>query len=121
MTDAQQLLYDGMGMLFDTFGEGGAVWRRTRATGAAPETGPTIAHTSGIAIRFLANGRIVEGASLPHMPIFDAKYWGLCPIGTDVQAGDIFDNGQVAFLITGVPDVSQGFMVPPCDQVALPG
>lgn len=120
MTAAQQQLYIGMGVLFDTFGEGGATWRRTRSTAAEPGTAPTTAHVSGIAIRFLANGRIVETPTLIHLPIFDAAYWGLCPLGTDIQVGDVFDNSTIAFRVSGVPDISQGFMVVPADQVAVP-
>lgn len=106
--------------LLSDLGLGGATWRRTRASGAAPGSAAQVAHTSGAAIFFLSNGQLQQQLGLPHMPLFEAAYWGLCASSTDVQAGDIYDNGAIAFLITGDPDRLQGFLLAPADRAGVP-
>jgi hypothetical protein len=120
MTAEQYRLYGGILRLMRTYGTGGASWRRTRATVATPATAPTITQTSGIVIRFMPNNRVAPANTLPAIPIFTAPWWGVAAAGVDVQSGDVFDNGSVAFLITGAPDASQGFLVPPAAPTTVP-
>jgi hypothetical protein len=120
MTAEQYRLYLGMLRLLRTYGKGGATWTRTRASGGTPAADPTITQTSGIVIRFMPNNRVVERSALPGLPIFIAPWWGVAAAGVDIQAGDVYDNGSIAFLITGTPDSSQGFLVPPAAPTQVP-
>jgi hypothetical protein len=120
MTSEQQRLYAGILRLFRTFGTGGATWRRTRTTGGAPDAGAAVTQVGGIVIRFCQNNRIVKADTLPQIPIFTAPWWGVADASVDVRGQDIFDNGTIAFLITGAPDSSQGFYAVPAAKVTLP-
>ncbi len=120
MTPEQYRLYAGILRLMRTWGTGGASWRRTRATVATPATDPTLTQTGGIVIRFCQNNRVMQAGTLPQIPIFTAPWWGVAAAGVDVQAGDVYDNGVIAFLITGEPDSSQGFLVPPAASTSVP-
>lgn len=97
------------------FNQGGSTWTKSRATGAAPGTAPTIT-TSSMAIRFVVNGQPKSAQALPNIPIYTAPYLGIpvdsagTPINTaDIQAGDSFTNGTLTFLVIGAPDTALGF------------
>lgn len=119
MTGPQQRLYAGMVRLFATFGTGGASWVGVRATSTGLSA-PTLTSLATRTIRFLENNRVAERASLPNIPIYTAPWWGLADASVDVQPGDVYTNGAIAYLVTGQPDTSQGFQVIPAVLTSLP-
>lgn len=114
MTAEQYRLYGGIVKLMRRFGTGGASWRRTRGPAS------TITQTGGVALRFCQNNRVAQANTLPAIPIFTAPWWGVADASVDIQSGDIYDNGVIAFLITGTPDSSQGFLVIPAAVASIP-
>lgn len=120
MTAEQQKLYAGILRLFRLFGTGGATWRRTRTSSGAPDAGATVTQVGSLTIRFCQNNRIVKADTLPALPIFTAPWWGVADASVDVQGQDIFDNGTLAFLVTGTPDTSQGFLAIPAARTGVP-
>lgn len=59
--------------------------------------------------------------SLPQTPIFQSPWWGEAEIDVDVQVGDVFDNGDIAFRITGTPDTSLEILqLPPAERCGVP-
>ena len=120
MTAEQFRLYLGILRLFRTYGTGGATWTRTRASGGTPAADPTITQSSGLTIRFCQNGRVAQAQALPVLPIFAADWWGVAAGDVDIQAGDVYDNGSIAFVVTGEPDTSQGFLLIPADVHPVP-
>jgi hypothetical protein len=105
--------------LFSLMGTGGAAWAGVRASSAGVAA-PTMSSLSIRTIRFLENNRIKEALSLPQIPIYTAPWWGLAGLDVDIRAGDVYTNGTIAFLVTGQPDTSQGFLVIPAAVAALP-
>lgn len=112
MTPYQYRLYRHMLTHFHRFCSGGAVWTGVRpdVVGVGATTYTSLASRT---IRFLENNRVAERSSLPDIPIYTAKWWGLAAIDVDVRVGDIYTNGTRAFEVKGVPDTSQGFQVIP--------
>ncbi len=120
MTPEQYRLYNGILRLFRIYGTGGATWTRTRGTGGTPVAAPAFEQTASVAVRFCQNNRVAPAGSLPAIPIFTAPWWGLADAAIDIQPGDIYDNGVIAYLVTGAPDTSQGFLVVPAAECGLP-
>lgn len=118
MTPEQYRLYTGMQRLFRLMGTGGNAWTGVRAT-TVGNGSPTFASLASRTIRFLENNRVAERSSLPAIPVYTAPWWGLAAIGVDVQPGDIYTNGTIAFSVTGLPDTSQGFQVIPAAALPL--
>lgn len=114
MTPEQYRLYTGMQQLFRAYRKGGAAWVGQRASGT------TIASLASRVIQFMPNNRIAQAQTLPAVPIFTAPWWGLAATGVDIQSGDVYTNGSIAFLVTGAPDTSEGFQVIPCAPCAIP-
>lgn len=121
MTGAQRRLYSGILRLVRAYGTGGAAWTGRRAVGGSPAADPTIASLASRTMRFVINGKIRQAGTLPDIPIYSAPYWGVAASGVDVQEGDVYDNGALAFLVTGTPDSSQGFLLIPAALAAVPG
>lgn len=118
MTPYQYRLYRYMLAHFYRFSTGGAAWTGVRGTSTGLAA-PTYASLSSRTIRFMEWNRVVERSSLPQIPIYTAPWWGLAAIGVDVQPGDIYTNGTIAFSVTGLPDTSQGFQVIPAASIPL--
>lgn len=112
MTPQQYKLYRGMLRLFTLMGTGGAAWTGVRATTVGVGA-PSFTALASRTIRFLENNRVAERTSLPSIPIYTAPWWGGAAADVDVQAGDIYTNGTIAFVVDGAPDTSQGFQVIP--------
>lgn len=102
------LIADALGIAA-AHGVGGGTWTRTRVTGGDPATDSTTSTTPGIAVGFLENNPLDDKTALPATALYSAPYWGIAALGVDIQVGDVFSNGSIAFLITGAPDVSQGY------------
>lgn len=118
MTPQQHKLYLGMVRLFSFMGTGGATWAGVRPT-VVGTGAPTYTNLASRTIRFLENNRVAERSSLPDIPIYTAAWWGLADISVDIQAGDIYTNGDRAFHVKGEPDTSQGFQVIPAAVYSL--
>lgn len=120
MTPEQHRLYTGMLRLFATYGTGGATWTGQRASGGTPATAPTLAALESRTIRFCQNNRIAPANTLPAVPIFTAPWWAIAAAGVDIQAGDVYTNGTIAYVITGAPDTAQGFVLAPAAPTQVP-
>lgn len=90
-------------------GTGGATWTGVRVQGGDPATDSTTITLPSQTIYFVENNPVKTAQALPATSIYAAPFWGIAPLGQDIQAGDVFSNGTIAFLITGAPDVSQGY------------
>lgn len=120
MTPEQFRLYTGMLRLFRAYGTGGSTWTGQRASGGTPAADPTLAALASRTIRFCQNNRVALAGTLPAIPIFTAPWWAIAAATVDVQAGDVYTNGEIAFLVTGAPDTSQGFLVIPSAPCPVP-
>lgn len=120
MTSAQYRLYQGILRLFQLFGTGGSLWAGVRTSGGTPATAPTMSTLDLRTIRFCQNNRVAQVNALPSLPIFTAPWWGVASADVDIQAGDVYSNGAIAFLVTGKPDSSQGFLVIPATETQPP-
>lgn len=106
--------------LFTTYGTGGNAWTGIRGVSTGLGS-PIFEALSSRTIRFLENNRIREFQTLPAIPIYTAPWWGLASISVDIQEGDVYTNGEMAFLVTGTPDASQGlFQVIPAVVASIP-
>ncbi len=120
MTGEQYKLYQAALRIARAFGTGGASWAGQRATGGTPTADAAINALPLTTIRFVENNLVRPAQALPAASIYAAPWWGVAAAGTDVQPGDLYSNGTIAFLITGAADTSQGFMLAPAAPTAVP-
>ena len=120
MTPEQYRLYRAAIRIARAFGAGGAIWAGQRASAVTPAADAAIDTLPLTTIRFVENNMVRPAQALPVTPIYTAPWWGVAAAGADVRVGDMYSNGTLAFLITGQPDTSQGFVLAPAAPAAVP-
>lgn len=103
-----------------TFPTGSTVWAGIRASGGDPASGTVLDTLPLCALSFVENYLIRRGVALPDVSIYSAPYWGIATLDIDVQVGDVYSDGEIAFLITGVADRARDFQLLPAALTQLP-
>lgn len=122
MTAQQTALYRAAVTIGKRFGRNGGAssWTGFRSHDNTPASDGTIESLSARTIYFVENNLVSLKHAIPTVPIFAASYWGIASIDVDILVGDLYVNDTTAVLVTGLPDVSQGFQLIPADLTQVP-
>lgn len=102
------------------FAVGGPSFVGQRAKDGTPASAPTISNLSVRTIYFIPAKLEDFQATFPGISVFGTPYYGFAVAGTDIQADDIYTDGTLAYLITGVPALEYGFVLAPAQKTPLP-
>lgn len=116
---ARALLWRAAVMIGQSQGTGGAIWAGVRPSGGTIATLPVFEVLPIQTLYFVENNPVRAAQALPET-VYRAPFWGVAPQDADIQVGDVYSNGAIAFLIVGMADTSQGFQRIPATLTALP-
>jgi len=102
------------------FAVGGPSFAGQRASGGTPATAPTIANLDARTIYFIPAKLEDFKLTFPGVQVFTAPWYGFAVAGVDIQAGDVYTDGTLAYLITGEPATQYGFVLAPAVEAQIP-
>ncbi len=102
------------------FGVGGPSFTGSRASGGTPASAPTIASLSARTIYFIPAKLEDFKLTFPGVQVFAAPWYGFAVAGTDIQAGDVYSDGTLAYSIIGGPALEYGFVLAPAVMADVP-
>jgi len=102
------------------FAVGGPSFAGQRASGGTPAADTTLSSLDARTIYFIPAKLEDFQATFPGVKVFTAPWYGYAVAGTDIQAGDVYTDGALAYLITGAPALEYGFVLAPATPVHPP-
>ncbi len=102
------------------FGVGGPSFVGIRANASTPAAAPTITSLSPRSLYFIAASLVNFRPTFPEVLVWKAPWLVFAAIGVDVQAGDIYTDGTLSYLITGSPVTHYGFVLGPAAPTQTP-
>ena len=103
-----------------SFGVGGPDFVGQRASGGTPATAPTITNLTSRRLVFIAAVLETFRPTFPEVLVWKAPWLVFALLGVDVQAGDVYTDGTLAYLISGQPVTHYGFVLGPATEYAIP-
>lgn len=102
------------------FGVGGPSFTGQRASGGNSANDPVIASLSARTIYFIPAKLEDFQATFPGVQVFGTPWYGFAVAGTDIQKGDVYTDGTLAYQITGAPALEYGFVLAPARTRQVP-
>lgn len=102
------------------FGVGGPTFAGQRASGGTPASIPAVTSLSARSLYFIAASLENFRPTFPEVLVWKAPWLVFAELATDVQAGDIYTDGTLAYVITGAPVTHYGFVLGPAAPTQLP-
>lgn len=108
-------------MIADGLYFGGPSFTGQRGTGGGPATDVTIASLPACDIAFIPAKLEEFKLAFPGVEVFTAPYYGYASLELDIQYGDIYTDGTVAYAVRGTPASEYGFQLIPAERCGVPG
>lgn len=102
------------------FAVGGPDFTGVRTIGGDPATDSVLEVLSLRRLVFIAAALETFGRTFPEVRIWNAPWLMFARLGVDVQVGDVYSDGTLAYLITGQPITHYGFVLGPAAPTTLP-
>lgn len=81
---------------------------------------PTYESLSGRRLVFVAQVLETFGRTFPEVDVWRAPWLVFALLGVDVQEGDVYTDGNLAYLISGSPVTHYGFVLGPAVVATVP-